>query len=109
MNTVYLCVKNLNGVMDDFIIPLVNERNGHVQSFTPVQIGDTWQRLKQSFEESKAEKGRGEEIIRIKDGVSYWVLPFTTHPLIEQPAEPNDAFVLTKDEYINYGWDIIEE
>ena len=49
--TVYLIVKNESGVMDDFIIPLVNERNGHVQTFTPVQIGDTWGRLRQSFEE----------------------------------------------------------
>lgn len=109
MNTVYLIVKNLNGVMDDFIIPLVNERNGHIQSFTPVQVGDTWGRLKQSFEESAAEKGRGAEIIRHKDGVEHWVLPFTVHPLMEQPSTPEDAFVLTKNEYTNFGWDVIEE
>lgn len=106
--TVYLIVKNLNGVMDDFIIPLVNERNGHIQSFTPVQIGDTWGRLKQSFEESATEKGRGAEIEQYKNGVYYWVLPFTPHPLMQQPAEPNDAFVLDKESYINYGWDIEE-
>ena len=67
METVYLIVKNENGVMDNFIIPLINERNGHLETFTPVKVGDTWGRLKQSFEESAKEKGRGNEIIRYKD------------------------------------------
>lgn len=107
--TVYLIVKNENGVMDDFIIPLINERNGHLQTFTQVEEGDTWGRLKQSFEESAKEKGRGSEIIKEKDGVEYWVLPFTSHPLMQQPSEPNDAFVLDKESYINFGWDVIED
>lgn len=109
MDTVYLIVKNLDGLMDNFIIPLVNERNGHIKTFTPVKVGDTWGRLKQSFEESAKEKGRGSEIEQHKDGFYHWVLPFTPHPLMKQPAEPNDAFVLDKESYINYGWDIIEE
>ena len=43
--TVYLIVKNESGVMDGFIIPLINERNGHLQTFTQVEEGDTWGRL----------------------------------------------------------------
>ncbi len=109
MNTVYLIVKNENGVIDNSIIPLINERNGHLQTFTQVKEGDTWGRLKQSFEESAKEKGRGLEIIKEKDGVQCWVLPFTTHPLMQPPANSNDAFVLDKESYINFGWDVIED
>ena len=104
--TVYLIVKNENGVMDGFIIPLINERNGHLQTFTPVQGGDTWGTLRQRFEESAKEKGRGAEIEKTKNGETFWVLPFTPHPMMTQPANPDDAFVLTKSEYINYGWDV---
>lgn len=108
-NTVYLIVKNLDGVVDDFIVPLANERNARISSFTQLEVGDTWGRLKQSFEESAAEKGRGGEIIRIKDGVEYWVLPFMTHPNMSQPVEPNDAFVLDLATYKAFGWDVEEE
>ena len=108
MSTVYLIVKNEVGVMDDFIIPLINERNRHLETFTPVQIGDTWGRLKQSFEESANEKGRGSEIIKYKDGVEYWVLPFTPHPLMEQPSNPSDAFVSDRQGYTEFGWDVEE-
>ena len=86
-----------------------DRRNGHLETFTPVQSGDTWGRLRQSFEESANEKGRGAEIEKTKNGETHWVLPFTPHPLMKQPANPNDAFVLTKSEYINYGWDVIED
>ncbi len=109
MNTVYLIVKNENGVIDNSIIPLINERNGHLQTFTQVKEGDTWGRLKQSFEESAQEKGRGSEIIKEKDGVQYWVLPFRSHPLMQVPASAEDAFVLSKGQFLNYGWDVIED
>ena len=109
METVYLISKNLDGVMDEFIIPLVNERNGYLKTFTPVESGGTWGDLKQSFEDSAAEKGRGSEIVKFKDGVEYWVLPFTPHPLMEQPANPSDAFVLDKATYVAFGWDAEEE
>jgi hypothetical protein len=108
METVYLIVNNLNGVIDSNIIPLINARNANLSTFTPIEEGNTWGRLKQSFEESAQEKGRGSEIIRYKNTVEYWVLPFENHPLMEQP-NPNDAQVLTKEGYINFGWDIIEE
>jgi hypothetical protein len=106
--TVYLIVNNLNGIIDSNIIPLINARNEHLSTFTLIKEGDTWGRLKQSFEESAQEKGRGSEIIRYKNTVEYWVLPFENNPLMEQP-NPNDAQVLTKEAYINFGWDIIEE
>ena len=108
-NTVYLIVKNLDGVVDDFIVPLANERNSGVSSFTQLEVGDTWGRLKQSFEDSAAEKGRGGEIVKFKDGVQHWVLPFRAHPDMEQPAEPSDAFVLDKANYMVFGWDVEEE
>jgi hypothetical protein len=104
--TVYLVVKNLSGVVDDFIVPLANGRNAGISTFTKLNSGDTWGRLKQSFEESSAEKGRGSEIIRLKDGVEYWILPFTVHPEMAQPAIPEDAFVLDKASYVSYDWDV---
>jgi len=108
METLYLIVNNLNGVIDSDIIPLINARNEHLSTFTLIQEGDIWGRLKQSFDESAQEKGRGSEIERTKGGVPYWVLPFENHPLMKQP-NPNDAQVLTKNEYINFGWDVIQE
>ncbi len=107
--TVYLIVKNLEGLIDESIIPLVNERNGHLSTFPEIESGDSWGDLKNAFISSAAEKGRGGEIVKFKDGVEYWVLPFTTHPDMSQPESPEDAFVLDKESYISYEWDVEEQ
>ena len=45
----------------------------------------------------------------LKEGGEKVIEFFTTHPEMQQPANSNDAFVLDKESYINYGWDVIEE
>ena len=107
-STVYLTVKNLGGVIDPSVILLINARNGHYESFTNMEEGDTWGDLKQSFIDSAAEKGRGGEIIKFKDGEEHWILPFTSHPEMTQP-DPLDACVMTVSEYKGFGWDVVEE
>jgi hypothetical protein len=106
--TVYLAVKNLGGVIEHPVILLINERNKSVSSFTPMLEGSTWGDLKQSFINSASEKGRGSEIIKFKDGLEHWILPFRDHPLMSQP-NPADACVMTSQELKDFEWDIIEE
>jgi len=106
--TVYLSVKNLEGVIDTPVVLLINERNKGVSSFTPMVEGSTWGDLKTSFINSASEKGRGDEIERFKDGVEHWVLPFRNHSQMTQP-NPADACVMTSQELKGFEWDIIEE
>ena len=105
MNIVYLVSKNLEGVIDESIIPLINARGncGRV-----IESGDTWGDLKEGFAERVGEAGRGELIIKEKDGEEYWVLPFEHHPDMTQPTIVEDAFVLSSQELKNYGWDVVE-
>jgi len=116
---VYLTVKDLNGVIDDAIIPLINARGncGKV-----IESGDKWQDLKDGFAMRVGELGRGELIIKHKDSVEswkrgelitkhkdsieYWILPFENSPHMTQPQNPDEAFVLSSDELKNFGWDI---
>ena len=102
---VYLTVKNLEGLIDEAIIPLVNARGncGKV-----IESGDTWGDLKDGFAMRVGEIGRGELIIKHKEGVEHWVLPFESHPEMTQPQNPEDAFVLTSVELKSFGWDIEE-
>lgn len=104
-NTVYLAVKNLEGVIDPLAVLLINERNKGVSSFNPIVVSDTWGKLKTSFINSAKEKGRGSEIIKFKDGLEYWVLPFRNHEQMTQP-NPADAVVMTSQELKDFGWDI---
>ena len=91
---VYLTVSNLDGVIDNSIIPLINES------------GDKWQDLKDGFLMRVGEVGRGDLIIKYKEGIEHWVLPFESHPEMTQPQNKNDAFVLDKEEFKSYGWDV---
>jgi len=102
MNIVYLVSKNLEGVIDESIIPLINARGncGRV-----IESGDTWGDLKEGFAERVGEAGRGELIIKEKDGEEYWVLPFESHPDMTQPENEEDAFVLDSASLKDYGWD----
>ena len=100
---VYLTVKDLNGVIDDAIIPLINARGN---CGVIIQSGDKWQTLKEGFQMRVGEPGRGELIIKHKDSIQYWILPFENSPHMTQPQHPNEAFVLSSDELKNYGWDI---
>jgi hypothetical protein len=102
---IYLVVKNLEGIIDSSIIPLINGRGncGKV-----INEGDKWQDLKDGFQMRVGEVGRGELIIKFKEGVEHWVLPFAPHPDMTQPSEPNDAFVLTPEGLKSYGWDVVE-
>ena len=106
--TVYLSVKNLGGVIDQNVIPLINVRNGHLKTWNPIVLGDTWGKMKTSFINSASEKGRGDEIERFKDGVEHWVLPFRNHEQMTQP-NPADACVMTSQELKGFEWDIIED
>jgi len=108
MNTSYLVVKNLEGQLDPSVVSLVNERNGHLVTFTPMVEGSTWGDLKQSFIDSAAEKGRGSEIERFKDEVEHWVLPHE-QSRVELVVDEEDACVLPSSEYKAFEWDIIEE
>ncbi len=105
IDIVYLTVKNLDGLIDETIIPLINARGncGKV-----IESGDKWQDLKDGFAMRVGEIGRGELIIKKKDGIEYWVLPFEEHPEMTQPQNSDDAFVLVSEELKNFGWDIEE-
>ena len=105
IDIVYLTVKNLEGLIDESIIPLVNARGncGKV-----IEIGDKWQDLKDGFAMRVGELGRGELIIKHKTGVQHWVLPFESHPQMTPPQNPNQAFVLSSEELKNFGWDVEE-
>ena len=116
---VYLTVKNLEGLIDEAIIPLINVRGncGKV-----IEIGDKWQDLKDGFAMRVGELGRadliikhkgsvqnwkrGELITKKKEGQEYWILPFENSPHMTQPQHPDEAFVLSSDELKNFGWDI---
>ena len=100
---VYLTVKNLEGLIDEAIIPLINARGncGKV-----IEIGDTWGDLKDGFAMRVGEPGRGGLIIKHKDSVEHWVLPFENSSWMTDPKNPEEAFVLRQDELKNYGWDI---
>ena len=106
-STAYLVVKNLEGVIDAPVILLINARNKGVSSFTPMVDGSTWGDLKQSFIDSSTEKGRGSEIIKFKDGLEHWILPFRNHEQMTQP-NPADACVMTSEELNAFDWDIEE-
>jgi len=58
------------------------------------------------FQMRVGEPGRGELIIKHKDSIQYWILPFENSPHMTQPQHPDEAFVLSSDELKNYGWDI---
>lgn len=105
--TVFLVVKNMDGKIDPFIIPLINERNKHIASFPQMVVGDKWGKLRDAFTSSHADKGRafGGETVRFKRGVEHWVLPFRDHPLMQQPARKSDAWVMTEVQYKNAKWD----
>ena len=102
---VYLTVKDLEGLIDESIIPLINARGncGKV-----IESGDKWQTLKDGFAMRVGEPGRGELIIKHKDDVEHWVLPFESHPQMTPPQNPNEAFVLSSEELKNFGWDVEE-
>tara|TARA_R110002012_G_scaffold316642_2_gene531838 strand:+ start:4614 stop:4937 length:324 start_codon:yes stop_codon:yes gene_type:complete len=100
---VYLTVSNLDGVIDNSIIPLINAR-GNCGKI--IESGDKWQDLKDGFLMRVGEVGRGDLIIKYKEGIEHWVLPFESHPEMTQPQNKNDAFVLDKEEFKSYGWDV---
>tara|TARA_R110000751_G_scaffold180853_1_gene287203 strand:- start:3532 stop:3858 length:327 start_codon:yes stop_codon:yes gene_type:complete len=106
MKTVYLVVKNLGGVIHQTVVPLINQRNGHLQTFEKIVLGDTWGKMKTSFEDSAKEKGRGSEIVKFKDGLPYWVLPYqeTTEQIT---INQDDAVILLSQELNAFGWDEI--
>ena len=106
MKMMYLVVKNLNGAIDSNFVPLINARGNAGKE---IKEGETWGDLKYGFQMRVGEAGRGELIIRHKNSVEHWILPFEDHPALEQPSNPNDAWVSTRDEYLSYGWDVIEE
>ncbi len=106
MKMMYLVVKNLNGVIDTNFVPLINARGN---AGKVINEGDKWGDLKDAFQMRVGEAGRGGLIIRHKNSVEHWILPFENHPSLEQPSNPNDAWVSTRDEYLSFGWDIIEE
>ncbi len=102
----YLTVKNLNGVIDPNFVPLINARGNCGKE---ILEGYKWQDLKDGFQMRVGEAGRGELIIKLKEGVEHWILPFEDHPALEQPSNPNHAWVSTRDEYFSFGWDVEEE
>jgi len=120
---IYLVVKNLNGIIDSSIVPLINGRGNAGKT---INEGDTWQDLKDAFQMRVGEPGRGELIIKYKEGVEHWVLPFTEHVLLrindDNPSTiqiSEDGQSYTQKDLIgayavsvvglnNFGWDVID-
>ena len=114
--TAYLVVNNLEGIIEESVVTVANQRNGHLESFVEIKVGDTWGTLKTAFKNSAKEKGRGSEIIKFKEGEPYWVLPHyavTSVPLEEVEevvvVVPEDYCFLTPSELRIFGWDVVEE
>lgn len=105
-DTVYLKVKDLNGVIENGIIALANHRNATVEGYTPLEVGATYNDLKTKYEALSPVKGAG--YCKHLGGVEYWILPFESHPQMIQPA-PEIAEVLTKNQIKMLSWDEIEE
>lgn len=107
--TVYLVVHDMSGGMSDLILQMINYRNSRTKGlidYVLFESGTTYQELRDRYETYKPIKGAGSS--RFKDGVEYWVLPFWTSEGMPDP-NPLYAVTLSKDELINFGWDIEEE
>lgn len=97
---VYLTLKetDIKTPIPSELIPLINARN-EKNGFQFVE-GDTWEDLRTKYTNSPTNGGG---VYKKKNGEDYWYLPFEDHEAIESFPELE---VLSRDEVINYGWDV---